>query len=144
MFAFKDLDQKLMMGPSWDFDISSGNGDYYDYTYQNYWVDYNPWFYRLIQQESFETRFIARFNDVMDNHFDDFIAEIDYVSGQLYPHAIKNFEKWDILGIYVWPNPQEMVEANTYSKQITYLKTYLTMRKDWLLNELNTNGYYID
>jgi hypothetical protein len=144
VFAFKDLDQKLMMGPSWDFDISSGNGNYYDYTYQNYWVDYNPWFYKLIQKDSFETRFIARFNDIMNNHFDAFIAEIDYVSGQLYPHAIRNFEKWDILGIYVWPNPQEMVEANTYSKQISYLKTYLTMRKDWLQNELNDQGYYFD
>ena len=144
VFAFKDLDQKLMMGPSWDFDISSGNGNYYDYTYQNYWVDYNPWFYKLIQKDSFEARFIARFNDIMNNHFDAFIAEIDYVSGQLYPHAIRNFEKWDILGIYVWPNPQEMVEANTYSKQISYLKTYLTMRKDWLQNELNDQGYYLD
>ena len=84
-----------MMGPSWDFDISSGNGDYYDYTYQNYWVDYNPWFYKLIQKDSFEARFIARFNDIMNNHFDAFIAEIDYVSGQLYPHAIRNFEKWE-------------------------------------------------
>ena len=125
VFTYKDLNEKMHMGPVWDFDISSGNGDYYDSSYSGYWVDYNPWFYRLIQQDSFEQKFITRFKALMDEYFDDLIAELEYVSGLLYQPAIQNFEKWDILDIYVWPNPPAMVEANTYSKQITYLKKYL-------------------
>lgn len=143
VYAYKDMDEKLFMGPIWDFDISSGNGDYYDYKYYGYWVDYNPWFKKLIQNQSFEDAYIKRFNEVMTAYFDIFIAELDYVSSALFPHAERNFKKWGILDKYVWPNPPEMVEANTYSKQITYLKTYMINRKNWLLKELNTKGYYL-
>ncbi len=144
VYAHKDLNEKLAMGPSWDFDISSGNGDYYDYGPFGYWVDYNPWFKSLIQRPSFEMLYTNRFIEVMDLHFDDLIAEIDYVSALLAPYASDNFKTWDILGIYIWPNPQEMVAANTYSKQITYLKNYLISREQWLTSELKTKGYYID
>src|SRR5690606_20145227 len=60
VYAYKDVDSKLKMGPIWDFDISSGNGDYYDYGPEGYWVDYNPWFNQLIEKESFEIRYIRR------------------------------------------------------------------------------------
>ena len=84
---------------------------------------------KLIQNQSFEDAYIKRFNEVMTAYFDIFIAELDYVSSALFPHAERNFKKWGILDKYVWPNPPEMVEANTYSKQITYLKTYMINRK---------------
>lgn len=142
VYTYKDIDQKLKMGPFWDFDISSGNGDYYDYGPEGYWVDYNPWFNKLIEKQSFETAYITRFNEVVDLYFDDLIFELDYISNLLYPYAIDNFATWTILDEYVWPNPKEMVEANTYLKQITYLKVYLIQRQDWLTNELNTYGFY--
>lgn len=144
VYSYKDKGELLKMGPAWDFDISSGNGDYYDSSYSGYWVDYNPWFYRLIQNKAFETRFINRFKTLMDDHFEDLINEINYVSNLLETEANRNFDKWQILGIYVWPNPPEMVAQDTYRKQINYLKDYLTQRKNWLYNELTTNGYYLD
>lgn len=144
VYAHKDVDGKLKMGPIWDFDISSGNGDYYDYGPENYWVDYNPWFNKLIEKESFETRYISRFNEVVDQYFDLLIEELEYVSTLLIPFANTNFATWDIMGQYVWPNPPEMVEANTYQKQIAYLKGYLSERAIWLQNEINTHGFYKD
>ncbi|BCR36411.1 CotH kinase family protein [Mariniplasma anaerobium] len=144
VYTYKDVDQKLKMGPSWDFDISSGNGDYYDYGPEGYWVDYNPWFRKLIQKKSFETQYTARFKEVMDLYFDDLLFELDYVSNLLYPYAIDNFATWTILDEYVWPNPQEMLEANTYLKQIIYLKNYLIQRESWLEDEMHTYGYYLD
>jgi len=144
VYAYKDVDSKLKMGPIWDFDISSGNGDYYDYGPEGYWVDYNPWFNQLIEKESFEIRYIRRFNEVVDLYFDQVITEIEYVSNALIPFASANFDTWDIMGTYVWPNPPEMVEADTYEKQIAYFKGYLSERVIWLENELNTKGYYKD
>jgi hypothetical protein len=144
VYSYKDKGELLKMGPAWDFDISSGNGDYYDSSFSGYWVDYNPWFYQLIQNKAFETKFIHRFKSLMDNHFSDLINEIDYVSNLLETEANRNFDKWQILGIYVWPNPPEMVAQDTYRKQINYLKDYLIQRKNWLYHELTTNGYYLD
>ena len=74
-------------------------------------------------------------------YFDQLISELDLVSSLLYNDALLNFEKWKILGIYVWPNPPQMVEADTYAKQIQYLKNYLITRDDWLKTSLTTDGY---
>ncbi len=144
VYAHKDVDGKLKMGPIWDFDISSGNGDYYDYGPSGYWVDYNPWFNKLIDQPSFEARYISRFNEVLELYFNDLLDEIDHVSSLLLPFAETNFAKWDILDHYIWPNPPEMVAARTHPQQVNYLKNYLIDRAAWLENELNSKGYYKD
>jgi hypothetical protein len=141
VYIYKDKNELMRMGPVWDFDISSGNGNYYDSGPQGYWVDYNPWFNYLIDRPEFESRYIVRFMEVSYLYFDRLIAELDLVSSLLYTEALLNFEKWKILGIYVWPNPPQMVEADTYAKQIQYLKNYLIQREQWLTTTLTTDGY---
>ena len=141
VYIYKDKGELMKMGPVWDFDISSGNGDYFDSSPQGYWVDYNPWFNYLIDKPEFEARYIVRFMEVSYLYFDKLISELDLVSSLLYNDALLNFEKWKILGIYVWPNPPQMVEADTYAKQIQYLKNYLITRDDWLKTTLTTDGY---
>lgn len=141
VYIHKDKNGLLKMGPAWDFDISSGNGDYYESGPEGYWVDYNPWFNYLIDKPEFESRFTLRYLEVSYQFFDDLIAELNLISTLLYNDALLNFERWDILGEYVWPNPREMVEADTYSKQITYLKDYLIERDTWLRNTYSTHGY---
>ncbi len=141
VYIYKDKNELMRMGPVWDFDISSGNGDYYDSGPQGYWVDYNPWFNYLIDKPEFESRYIVRFMEVSYLYFDQLIAELDLVSSLLFTDALINFEKWRILGIYVWPNPPQMVEADTYAKQIQYLKNYLIQREAWLTTTLTTDGY---
>lgn len=141
VYIYKDKNELMRMGPVWDFDISSGNGDYYDSGPQGYWVDYNPWFNYLIDKPEFESRYIVRFMEVSYLYFDQLITELDLVSSLLFTDALINFEKWRILGIYVWPNPPQMVEADTYAKQIQYLKNYLIQREAWLTTTLTTDGY---
>ena len=141
VFIYKDKGELFKMGPIWDFDISSGNGDYYNYHPQGYWVDYNPWFKSIIKQPFFEYAFITRYIEVSENYVPLLIQELDLVSSLLVESANQNFNKWRILDTYVWPNPPEMVEANTYSKQIAYLRNYLITRDAWLKNNLSTIGY---
>ena len=141
VYIHKDKNGLLKMGPAWDFDISSGNGDYYESGPEGYWVDYNPWFNYLIDRPEFESRYTVRYLEVSYQYFDDLIAELDIVSSLLYNDALLNFEKWQILGIYVWPNPPQMVEADTYAKQITYLRNYLIERDTWLRTTYSINGY---
>lgn len=141
VYIHKDKNELLRMGPVWDFDISSGNGDYFDYGPQGFWVDYNPWFRYLIKRPVFEYDFITRYREVSDLYFDELMTELDLVSTLLNVEAQKNFNKWRILDHYVWPNPPAMVAANTYDKQIQYLKNYLITRDKWLYDNLSTIGY---
>ncbi len=46
----------------------------------------------------------------------------------------RNFERWPILGIYVWPNA---VWYNTYREEVDYLKTFYIQRLWWLNDEIN-------
>jgi len=41
----------------------------------------------------------------------------------------RNFERWPVLGQYVWPNP---FVGNTYQEEINYLKNWIVNRITWL------------
>ena len=40
-----------------------------------------------------------------------------------------NFERWDILGVYVWPNP---VYELTYEQEVERLENWIEERMNWL------------
>lgn len=46
----------------------------------------------------------------------------------------RNFEKWPILGIYVWPNN---VFFPSYKEEVYYLKAFYTQRLEWLKTAIN-------
>jgi len=143
VYSYKrDSNSKLMMGPIWDFDISLGNGDYFDSSYQGYWVDYNDWFRILLTNEAFEARYIERFNEVIDVYFDDLIEILDQSYDGIKEAAQRNFTRWTILDEYVWPNPPAMVNIHTHLGQVEYIRSFLINRSAWLINELNTKGLY--
>lgn len=142
VYAYKDTNGLLFMGPLWDFDISLGNGDYFNSSYQLYRNRYNTWFNRIINQKRFENLYIARFKEVMDSYLPLLIEEIDLAYEGIKEAAVRNFDRWPILGEYVWPNPQEMVDIKTHKGQVDFIKEYLNKRSTWLINEMKTKGYY--
>lgn len=44
-----------------------------------------------------------------------------------------NFEKWPVLGQYVWPNN---FVGNSYTEEINYLKEWVNNRLNWLDNAI--------
>lgn len=143
VFITKDKNEKMNVGPIWDFDISSGNGNYYAYGPKGYWVDYNPWFGMLIKRKGFEEKYIKRFNEIINLYFVDLINEINRVEKYISSDAIKNFKRWGMhLDDGFNPNPVEMLNLETHKEQVMYLVKYLTERKIWLQSSLNTKGYY--
>ena len=44
-----------------------------------------------------------------------------------------NFEKWPVLGQYVWPNNYV---GNSYSDEINYLKNWINSRLSWIDNAI--------
>jgi hypothetical protein len=67
---------------------------------------------------------------------------IPILSASIEEQANDNFAKWQIFDQYVWPNPIEIVEANSFEKQISYIENYLKDRADWLLYAMNEEDYY--
>ena len=47
----------------------------------------------------------------------------------------RNFQKWNILGTYVWPN---YYVGNSYGEEIQFLKTWISGRLSWM--DLNMPG----
>ena len=125
--------EKIKMGPLWDFDLSFGNVDYADSRYaEGWWVKYHPWYERLFQDPDFVERVKVRFAYFKDNQ--DFILDkIDTYAQQLQWAQQENDNKWQTLGIYVWPNP---VFFDTYQEEVDHMKAWYVDRMTWLDNAI--------
>ena len=123
---------KIKMGPIWDFDLSYGNVNYADSQYtEGYWVKYNPWFSRMFEDPYFENLVSERFNFYYQN-LDNFNTKIDEFSSYLSVSQSYNYDIWQTLGTYVWPNP---VWFDTHQEEVDYVKQWLLARMNWLNQE---------
>lgn len=139
IFFNKDKGEKLKIGPLWDFDIAYGNADYnngdaasYGYTTTDFMVITSSWFSYLARDPWFYDRLCERYEELRNGLFKEFPTKIDETAVYIEKSANMNFEKYDILDFRVWPNPVGVVEANTFDKQVEYLKNWLEERMTWL------------
>ncbi len=150
VFMHKDKDSKggkLKMGPVWDFNFTFGNADYYDGWYYTDWgidylsndsyfrsVEWSPppfWWSKLLQDRAFVSRVNARWQELMEGvfHIDTLFAFIDSAVNVLDEARIRNFEKWPVLGTYIWPNAYV---GQTYEEEVQYLKGWINNRILWI------------
>jgi len=134
--------RRLEKGPVWDFDIAAGNCYYQDrnnnrggYGPTGIWAGYmNRWFRYLIQMPEFRMAVAQRMAWVNENALPETIAHIEYIAARYQSSFERNFQRWPIMGMYIWPNPQEVVEIDTFMGQVEYLVDFLTTRAAWLSN----------
>ena len=149
-YFYKAPNGKLYAGPAWDFDISSGNVDYgyaegraesgprQDLIYSGkLWIaDRHTWYRRLLRNEEFVELLRERLVDYKDEILSvAALADTKTTDGYYarYGKAIeRNFEKWKIMGVYLWPNPQVIVDITTAEGQMNYLADWLRERYDVL------------
>lgn len=145
----KDKDSKggkLTASPPWDYDISYGNADYCEGSRYDLWAyKFNeicprdgfqvPVFWeRMISDPKFigELRNIyfeqRKKGGVLDH--DRIVKEIDGLKENLGEAAIRNFQKWPIIGTYVWPSPQPIPQ--TWDLEIVELKNWIYNRLTWM------------
>ena len=141
----KDKNGKLNMGPIWDFNLAFGNADYCGGGDTNVWAyKFNSrcpgdfwqipfWWDRLLQDPAFVQQLQTRWQELRGNAFSNgaIMAKIDaYVDILTLAGEIQNnFEKWPVLGQYVWPNN---FVGNSYDEEIDYLKDWINNRLNWL------------
>ena len=140
-FFSKDRSGPLRAGPLWDFNIAMGN-------VPNAQTEHDPegfllrgdavWAGQLLLDRAFVTRLIARWRELRNGPLatDRLMARIDEGVAALGDAVGRNFERWPVLGQWVWPNPTPL--PRTYEGEIDVLKAWLTARARWLDDNIDT------
>jgi len=127
-------DSKIFMGPIWDFDISSGNINYNGCDDpENYWIKDAKWISRLLEDASFVEKVKTRWNEKKDE-LQSKINDISIKASQLNLAASNNFQRWDILSTYVWPN---RIITGSYNGEVSACIEWLNKRYTWMDCEIN-------
>ncbi len=149
-YMHKDKNGKLKMGPIWDFNLAFGNADYCSGGEPDVWAyEFNErcpsdslsvpfWWSRLLEDPSFVTLLKERWGALrgstlstasVRSKVDGYIDVLDR-SGALKT----NFDTWDVLGNYVWPN---VFIGDTYIEETDYLKGWISNRTVWMDGAIN-------
>jgi len=136
-FMYKDRGGKLMMGPIWDYNLSLGNADYLNGGIPQGWYypqlssgDY-PWYGRLFEDPDFRQRYIDRWTELRQNEFSNakLVGDIEAYTAELQEAQARNFQRWQILGTYVWPN---YFVGPTWVSEVNFMTNWLTQRLAWI------------
>jgi hypothetical protein len=57
------------------------------------------------------------------------MQSIDSLATLLDSASVRHYQRWQILGVYVWPNN---FIGQTFAEEVDYLKTWLTARLAWM------------
>ena len=141
----KDKNEKLKMGPIWDFNLAFGNADYCSGSEFNVWAyKFNErcpgdfwlvpfWWDRLMEDPAFVARLQERWNTLRGSTLSEasILAKVDAYANILNDadEPRNNFNTWPVLGQYVWPNA---FVGNSYGEEIDYLKQWISDRLVWM------------
>ncbi len=136
-FMFKDRLGKLNMGPIWDYNLSLGNANYLDGWKPTGWyydllndTDY-PYFRRLFQDPEFKQLYADRWFELRRGPFSNqqLLADFDGTIAELQESAPRNFQRWPIIGQYVWPN---WYIGASWADDVAWTRQWLVDRLAWL------------
>jgi len=149
-YMHKDKNEKLKMGPIWDFNLAFGNADYCSGGEPNVWAyKFNErcpedslsvpfWWGRLLEDPNFVALLKERWSSLRGSTLStaNVRAKVDgYIDVLDKSGALKtNFETWNILGTYVWPNNYI---GRTYTEDTDYLKGWISNRMVWMDGAIN-------
>jgi hypothetical protein len=133
-FMFKDNQGKLNMGPIWDYNLTLGNANYLDGWKPEGWYLSEisiAWWPRLFQDPAFVKLWSDRWLALRQDQFKTsvLLGRIDDYARLLQESQARNYQRWPILGTYVWPN---QFIGKTYQEEIDFMKGWLQGRVAWI------------
>jgi len=145
-YFHKDKDSnggKIKAGPVWDFNLGFGNADYCNGWMTSGWAyNFNSvcpqdgfripfWWNKMIASETFKKRTRDRWDDLRSAQLStDRILEVyDSLTNLLQEAQVRNFQKFDVIGQYTWPN---FNISNTYDGEVLWTRNWILNRLLWL------------
>lgn len=145
-FMYKDKNSrggKLACGPMWDFNLSFGNADYCDsyeiegwqYEFAEVCPDFTTeppeWWARLLEDPTYTWQLQCRWQNLRETVLaeENIYAIIDSFSWLIEEAQVRNFEQWDILGVYVNWN---YIVWDTWEEEVDYLKSWFAERMAYM------------
>ncbi len=150
-FLVKNKNEKLAMGPLWDYNLALGNADYNDGARYDYWLHRGEenfpgspfaipfWWYRLLEDDYFVSLVKLRWENLRVGELSN-VALTEKITALVLSITSagavdRNFSRWNILGTYIWPNDYI---GDTHDQEVTYLREWLMNRMLWLDTEIDT------
>lgn len=146
-FLYKGKNDKMNCGPIWDFNLTYGNANYYNgwattgFQYQanltqwngqpDYWQ--NPfWWNKLLRDPSYVNKLKKRWATLRKKELSDqrITFVIDSLTNVVAEAQVRNYQRWPILGTYVWPNYN--YAGNNYPAEVSWMKNWIGQRLVWL------------
>ncbi len=155
-FMYKDRNQKLVMGPAWDFNLSLGNGNYFQAWMPQGWYYplINPndcffgcgvrdWYVRLLEDPAYMQKMNFRWWQLRQDLFSNqnLSGMIQNFSQELAEAQVRNFERWPVLGQYVWPN---WFIGQTYEEEVNWMHNWLMSRLNWMDGQMGDPPVFPD
>jgi hypothetical protein len=135
-FLARGAGGRWQLGPVWDFDISAGNSDYGpSATLKGSMLDRRPWARRLYADRAFVRAVTRRWRELRAGGLrQDLLSSADRYARRLAATgaARRNFSRWPVLGVRVWPNPAAAVRRTTYASEVRALRRWLALRIGWM------------
>ncbi len=141
MYKEKDSDGgKIHFGPLWDLNLAYGNFDFgtespapsgWSWAWAN-WGYLRPyWVAGLSNIPHIRNLTKCRWEELRQAglHTDSLLQFIDDNAQLIEEARIRNFERWPVLGVYVWPNS---FVGDTYEEELDFLKGWLADRLTWM------------
>lgn len=144
-WLIKDKSEKLKMGPIWDFSLAFGNVDYCIGSDTDIWTyKFNErcsgdfwlipfWWERLIEDPKYVSELKSRWSELRNGPFSNaaILQKVDSFTKTLNLSGgiQNNFERWPIMGEYIWPND---FVGNTYTEERDYLINWIKERLSWM------------
>ncbi|MEA3461648.1 MAG: CotH kinase family protein, partial [Bacteroidota bacterium] len=133
----KDSDGgKLVNGPPWDYNLAFGNNNYYPDVHLDYNWLYDQdnrvyWWARVMEDSWFRNALRCRWDTLYQTvlsseHLHGIIDSTLLVMGESIP---RNYRRWPVLGVYVWPNSYV---GQTYSDEEWFLRNWIDDRLEWM------------
>jgi len=154
-FLYKDSDKhhsKLIAGPLWDFNLAFGNANYCGASDFDGWImnlntnsdctnEIPVWWNELNKRSGYVEKLNARWEYLRGGALstESIFNYIDSLSSETYEAQSRNFNQWNILHEYIWPN--NYIGYN-YPNEISYLKYWIYSRLNWI--DLNINQIHSD
>ncbi len=146
-YLFKEKDTKggkLKMGPIWDFNLAWNNADYNNSSSPQGWeIDLSGgapfWWKRFRADTTYVKDYYCRWNQLRQSTLSLYSINnfIDSNYKRLEEASYRNFDRWPVMGVYIWPNPSPL--SYSMKEEVDSLKSWIKKRFEWMDGELSVD-----